>query len=594
VSRTRFPVVALAAVLAFVGSPSPAAALRLSRTAPADRPSAEPLRTVDLASVMSGGIAPPAWRDAASNLPQRCASNEAIGAAPCDDDLRCAWLAARAEAIEAFSAGDEVRRRRAAERLNRIADRLRAGRACGRDGPELERWESDRDAAARDAALAQLSLFSADDPAAGSVVLPATQQAEVDRIVALSHSRGLGAVPRESLTSLRGALRTAWTRRIWLSGQPALAALRRLTGERWAALGGVPDGCGEELVDPHLLADEWRGHLVRTAVPAAAVCLAGRFPREAERRGFEVADAQAAVSLARTIAGRAAGDPGGRSFGRDPEMKRAVDELARALSVRQKATRTAPTKSTTSRKAPPSEPAPRESTAVAAVVRPPRPPRDESGPRPKPPSPPRAATPRREPSRGAFPGGLVRLANRVVAKLGDDHGFRRDAARARTEEQRRKLVERMYVGLHRELCAPFEPMLPDDRSAALAALARLGVTPDERACSVTDEEKGLPRLLDAAGGLERLRAAASLRSAARFVGLGREDEALELLSRIPGDVRGATWAVVQAWALRRRGDHVAATRTLATLDGDLLHRLRASGDEEVARLVAHAWVSPQR
>ncbi len=588
--RARHSVVVLALLASLGLSVSSARAIRLSRTEPADRPAADPLRALDLAAILSGAEAPPGWREAIAKLPQRCRSDEGLRAAPCDDDLRCAWLAARADAVEAWSGGDTGAKRDAVTRLNRVADRLRSGRTCGREGEELERWQADRHDAVVDAARAQLTLMLEDDPAPGTKVLGEDKQREVEGLLSRARRHGVGSLPDDSLTGLRAALRTAWMRKQWLGGQPALSGLRTLVRERWSVAGGVPEGCGEALLDENLLADEWRGLLVRTAAPTAVLCLADRFPRVLAERGLRVADAALASRLAERIAKHASTDPGGRSFGRDPTMSRAVDSLARALAVEERAAPDAVARA--SRREEP--PVPRSAPAAAKKpAEPPAPQTRSSSPSPAPP-PPRAAPARGPSKRASRPGGIVRLANRVVARLGEDRDFRREAARARTPEQRDRLVRRMFVGLHHHLCAPLEPMLPGDRASAVIALSRLGEIPDERACTETDEEKGLSRLLDAAGGLERLRAAATLRQAARYVGLGREREALDLLSRLPKDVRGATWAVVTAWALRQSGDHVEASRTLASIDGDLLDHLRASGDEDLARLVAHAWVSPQR
>jgi hypothetical protein len=189
---------------------------------------------------------------------------------------------------------------------------------------------------------------------------------------------------------------------------------------------------------------------------------------------------------------------------------------------------------------------------------------------------------------------LIALAGRVAVVIGRDSGLEAAARGARDDAARRRFAERLHVELHRELCAPLASALPEDLSAARTVLARLSVRADERACEPAEFIGSVKRLLAAAGSLRSLRAAVALRHAARLVAVGREPEALQLLDGLPRETLGTTWAIVRAWALRRSGDHVEAARTLATLDNEAIDELRAAGDEDVARLAAHAWATPQR
>ena len=107
-----------------------AEAISLSGKATADREAAAPLRAVDLGAVLDGAPASTEAAGALAKLPSRCRERaEKLG--DCDDDLRCAWLAARGTLLQAWPAASESDRELAVARLVRAADRLAAGGTCG-------------------------------------------------------------------------------------------------------------------------------------------------------------------------------------------------------------------------------------------------------------------------------------------------------------------------------------------------------------------------------------------------------------------------------------------------------------------------------
>ncbi|RMG45556.1 MAG: hypothetical protein D6718_07160, partial [Acidobacteria bacterium] len=71
--------------------------------------------------------------------------------------------------------------------------------------------------------------------------------------------------------------------------------------------------------------------------------------------------------------------------------------------------------------------------------------------------------------------------------------------------------------------------------------------------------------------------------------LGRPEEARRLLEETPAAWRGIAWSVTYAWVARLAGEPVAAARALARVPEDVAERLRASGEEPLARLAAQAW-----
>jgi hypothetical protein len=92
--------------------------------------------------------------------------------------------------------------------------------------------------------------------------------------------------------------------------------------------------------------------------------------------------------------------------------------------------------------------------------------------------------------------------------------------------------------------------------------------------------------------LRQLWAATVIRTAAGLTALRRGDEAVAMLDTIPETLRGESWAIVSAWTQRMRGDQVAASRAIARVSPDRLEQLRRSEQDHVARLVAHASVTP--
>ncbi len=584
-SRRRVRTAALLAVF-LVAAVVPAMALRLGRDV-VDRPAFRVLREADLAPVLDGGPTPAGWAEAAAKLPGRCTPERVLGGtSPGAGDLRCAWLVLRARVAAARAAGDEVALGEAAALLDRVALRL-ADAAAGKEGRRAP-VRQDAARALLDDALVHLVLLVDRGLGNAGPVLPPRDQAHVRRLVATAARDGVSSTSPEELRRARGVLVLAWRRELWLARVPALRETRRLLLATWGRAGGIPPGCGEELFRPDLLEDQWRGYLVREVVPAALECLASRWPRAVSRKGLRIADPEAGPSLARELARTASADTGGRRWARD---ERVVARLAR-LGERMRPVRPAPVAA----RAPGRSPAAPQERESARVVPKPRKARKkgksasvrQASAGTARPAPVRGenALPARNP--GAIPPALAR---RVDELLGEGGAYVRLVRRARDARARRRAISRGIVRLHRRACAPLVGLDPTDLEAVRRVLADQGIRPDTGACEDVAGIEGLARLADAAPALMRLAAATRTRTAARFLALGRASEARTRLEEVPEAFRGLAWTLVAAWCDRVSGDPVAASRRLAPLEGETLDRLRASPDEAIARLVAHAWVS---
>lgn len=573
-TRRWLPLAGVLLLIAAVGVP-PAAALRMPGRAAADKASARPLRDLDLAAMLEGRApAEGAWLEADRSLPARCRTPQALAREDCDDDLRCSWLAARAAVARAWS-GKVVRGKKdAASWLHRAANRLAVGGACGRRPARQQAWQQDRRQAALDDARVHLSLLLQVRSKSDVRLLEASAAQRVDPLVAKAEREGLPAVSPQLLLEGRSALRTAWERASWLAAHPGLVQFREILAELWEPVGGVPQGCGQELFRPDLADDQWRGYLVREIAPRALACLAERLPRRLERQGLRAADPEGGRLVAQTLATVASRDPGGRKFSKDPSLNSRLEELRRDFRAvsppAAKARASSPPRKAKSKKAP----SPKK--RAAAAVRPP------SG----------RSTRVAEPSRpAAADEGLKHLAGQVEAILGGNGELRREARRARGASAQKQLLERLIVTLHRRVCAPLEREDPDDLDAVRSLLDEIGLELDENACQAAEGRSYLVRLISAAPGLQKLAAASQMRAAARQVARHQPVLARHALDRIPDNLRGTTWNLLYAWAAREEGDPVTADRVLARLDEETLDALRATGHEQLARVVAHAWVS---
>lgn len=580
--RRRVPLaVLLAAVL--VAAALPAVALRLGRDV-ADRPAFQVLRRSDLAPVLDGGPTPAGWAEAAAKLPARCAPERVLGGTdPGAADLRCAWLVLRTRVAAARAAGDGASLGETAALLDRVALRL-ADAAAGKDGRRAP-VRQDAARALLDDALVHLALLVDRGLGNAGPVLPPRDQALVERLVGTGARDGVSAVPPAELRRARDLLVRAWRRELWLARVPALRETRRLLLATWGRSGGIPRGCGEELFRPDLLEDQWRGYLVREAVPAALECLATRWPRAVSRKGLRIASPESGPALARELARAAAADTGGRRWARD---ERVVTRLAR-LGERLRPVRPAPAAPRVAAR-PTAPAAGQERIRVARKVRKPRevPRTRRSSPAAGKPRPPRKEQVATGPPSAPIPAALAR---RVDELLGEGGAYVRLARRARDARARRRAISRGIVRLHRRACAPLVGLDPTDLEAVRHAFADLGIRLDMGACEDVAGIEGLSRLADAAPALMRLAAATRTRTAARLLALGRASEARARLEEVPEALRGLTWTLVAAWCDRVSGDPVAASRRLAPLEGETLDRLRASPNEAIARLVAHAWVN---
>lgn len=570
---------------------SPAWGLRLGSAA-ADKEAAQPLRQIDLASALSGrGGAPAGWSEARAKLPSECRTPSALSAGDCSDTLRCNWLGARAAALDAWEGGTGESRAAAAEWLARAADRLAAGGVCGRELETRQRWAEDQHAAAHDAAVAYLALLAAPDAPRfeGPDVLSPAEGRRMEEAIRRARAGGLTALTSIDLESDRALYRSGWKRRVWLSRLPALAAVRALVARSWSGK-AIPAGCGGELLRPDLLEDQWRGYLVREVVPAAVSCLAQRRTTSSRAGTTAAGSISPAQQQAQLLMAAARADRGGRDFGADPQMVEQIAQFAAALSGAATTATIGKGPAHAATRPTASEP-PARSVALAATS--PR----RVVPQPTTAVPPAASlaghTERLGMSSdsGIDPNELVRLAGRVGEWFGDGDRAYGAAKRAKTNQMRQQVLDSMLVALHRAVCAPLEGLDPRDLEAARQVLETHGLTANEATCrGAGDRIEDLRRLLDEAPRLLRVQAAATIRQAAGQAGVGRTTEAIETLERVPEPLRGTTWAVVAAWCYRKAGDPVAASRRLARVSPETLQRLRTTGGDDLARLVAHAWM----
>ncbi len=542
----------------------------------ADRDVVEPLRRADLAAIFDGQSGPPqGWQEARAKLPAECRSTALPALKECDETQRCSWLGARAGAIEAWSSGGSDARVAAAEWLYRVADRLGANSRCGRDEASQTRWREDREQSARDAAHALLSLLSADNAPLpeGPDVLSAAESRRVDETVRRVRQQGVAQLATVDVSADRALYRTAWQRRLWLARLPALAAMRRLVAETWSGK-PVPPECGADLLRNDLLEDQWRGFLVQEVVPKAVACLLSGVPRAGLRGAAGNTEAK---RWADALVAAAKADSGGRDFGADPERARQVNALATALQTQTSVTGARPGRGATTA----TERAPSSRTLSE---------------RPSRVTPPQAQStvPAARASGSETSGDdLIRLAGRVGELVGDTERMHAAAKRARSPQQREQQLSALLVELHRTVCAPLEGFDLGDLDAVRGLLKQRGVIARESVCRGGGEPTAdLEALLAESPRLRQLWAATVIRTAAGLTALRRGDEAVAMLDTIPETLRGESWAIVSAWTQRMRGDQVAASRAIARVSPDRLEQLRRSEQDHVARLVAHASVTP--
>ncbi|MCU0231320.1 MAG: hypothetical protein MUC67_08060 [Acidobacteria bacterium] len=551
---------------------SAARAISLSGKSAADREGAAPLRAADLGAVLDGAPVNPAVLNALSKLPGRC-RERSEKLADCDDDLRCAWLGARGALLRSWPAASESEREQAVAALVRVADRLAAGGTCGLTGEDLARWDADRSQSDLDAGRAALALAARVPDVDAGPVLGGGADREVRALIALARSSGVAPVDAGRLAGHRAALLRYAQRQRWIAAQPALGELRRVVLWAWSPVGGVPQGCGAELLRGELLEDQWRGYLVREVAPSALECLGRRLPAERARRGKPVADPVGAERLSRELGAIARADAGGRAFGVSAPV---VDAMARLAAVLEP---------------PAPAPPPLAGDVRVATAEPGR--KGKRG---------RTATPAAAQSvdadvkpaagPGAASASLAALAREVAAVTGDDpSALARDARAADSEMARLSVQRRLFVALHRAACRPLGERDPEDLDAARRALGRGG--PDERVCRAEPEARALEALLAEAPGLARLAAVADLRGAARAAGAGQFAAARGLLERVPEPQRSPAWLLVSAWVERVAGDAARAASRLERIDRAQLDRFRAAGTE-AARMVAQASGSSGR
>jgi hypothetical protein len=167
------------------------------------------------------------------------------------------------------------------------------------------------------------------------------------------------------------------------------------------------------------------------------------------------------------------------------------------------------------------------------------------------------------------------------------------AKRARSPQQREQQLSALLVELHRTVCAPLEGFDLGDLDAVRRLMKQRGVIARESVCRGGGEPTAdLEALLAESPRLRQLWAATVIRTAAGLTALRRGDEAVAMLDTIPETLRGESWAIVSAWTQRMRGDQVTASRAIARVSPDRLEQLRRSEQDHVARLVAHASVTP--
>lgn len=180
---------------------------------------------------------------------------------------------------------------------------------------------------------------------------------------------------------------------------------------------------------------------------------------------------------------------------------------------------------------------------------------------------------------------LAALARAVAAASGDA-ALVEEARATRGEAAREQFVRRLFLALHRVTCGPLVEADPKDIEAA-RRLTGTGAA-GESACRAGTDSVALGELLARSGPLLRAGAAIRLRTATRLLALGRVAEGRREIDLVPAGQRGTTWTIAAAWAARLAGDPLEAARLIAALDATTLDRLRAAGDENVARLVTHA------
>lgn len=542
--------------------------ISFSGKAAADREAAASLRAVDLGAVLDGAAAPGDTAGALAKLPGRCRERtERFG--DCDDELRCAWLAARGTLLRAWPAASESDRELAVARLVRAADRLAAGGTCGLIADDLARWEADRRQADLDAGRAALALAARVPDIDAGPVLGGTGDREVRALVAAARSAGVAAIDAARLAGRRTTLLRYAQRQRWIASQPALAELRRVVARAWSPVGGVPPDCGADLLRGDLLEDQWRGYLVREVAPSALECLGRRLPAERARRGKPVADPAGADRLSRELAGMARSDAGGRQFGVSGPASAAMARLAEVLEP----------------SAPPAPAHANDSRVGVADA-------GRKGKRGRTAAAPASRTEAPAAAPSAAGGSLVGLARDVAAFTGEDaSALAREARALEGETARANFQRQLFVDLHRAACRPLGERDPADVDAARRSLGSAG--PDERVCRAEPDVRSLGALLAESAGLARLATVADLRGAARAAGVGQFATARGMLQRVPEARRGPAWTLVAAWVQRVSGDGAGATALLARLDRTQLERFRAAGTE-AARMVAQVAGPPGR
>lgn len=542
--------------------------------ATADKELFEPLRQLDLAALIDGSAGLPDGFDAAyQKLPSSCRELPAQSPGECDDQVRCGWLGARVQAARAFREGGHDARWRSAEGLFRSADRLIAGGRCGRDPESYARWQSDRQQAAKDAGHAFLALLAGDPQLDldGPDVVAVAESRRVAEAVRRARAQGVSQLATVDVASDRALYRSVWMRRVWLGRLPALAAMRELLAASYGSR-LIPPNCGAELMQNDLLDDQWRGFLVREAIPAAIDCLMQGSPR----LGMQgAARSPQAASLAARIKAAARRDQGGRDFAADPAQAALVRDLRAALTSGGETPQRAQ-----------AHPAPARARNTPAAWAPAETTRASRGDTNRA----TAARPALTTSKSDIDSNdLVRLAGLVGEIVGDPDGMHLSAKRAKTPQLRIQLLASLLVELHRAVCAPLAELDIVDLDAARRVLASRGHRFKEQAChGSAGSIEDLRTLLKETSALRRLHAAASIRTAAGWVSMQRSTDAIALLDRLDPVWRGDAWSLVRAWAERERGDHVAASRALAYVTPERLAELRSSGDPQLNRLIAHA------
>lgn len=563
-------------LILWTASASDVRALRFGAAPVADRTALQPLRAMEMADVL-GAKPGQAWRLAATKLPDRCRRRTVLDKRDCDDDLRCGWLAARVEVARAWS-GEVVRGKAdAAAFLHRASRRLAVGGVCSKKDSVQSAWDRDRRRAAQDDALVHLALLVEHQNPAEGRLLSAAKDGSVRELIARASKRGLSGLDPAELAAHASELHLAWRRGSWLHAHPVISRLRATIPRLWKDAGPIPEGCGDELMRPELLDDQWRGYVVREVISKALICVAEQLPAALETHGFTLENPEEARIVAKGLATVAARDRGGRNFSSDAALLARVDELEALYRSVRRAKARAPD-------------AARRASPRRAKARPPAKPR--GGPRASKPSTrhrPQESASRSTP--GRVDQSLVRLARRVQEVSTSSARLVKEARQARNAAAQKRVVEHLVIAAHRALCAPLANADQADLDVVRKLLSAQGFIAREGSCDATAGRDSLNDLLAAGSGLKMLAAAARMRTASREIAKGHSAIGRTLLDSVCDEAKGTTWIVLYAWAARQDGDPVTADRMLARLDDDTLDRLRASGSEEVARIVAHAWVS---